>query len=79
MLIDSVDQGLDVAPLKGAGHIDCFFVREDRLNQQGEFTLGNSTADQALQGHLRVENEGWSHQWREGITAGSSVMYVILG
>jgi len=55
-LIDRVDQGLNVVPSETTDHIGRLLVREDRFDQRGELTLGDSAADQTPQGFLRVED-----------------------
>ena len=59
-LVDDVDEGLGVALFERPDHIDRLLAREDCLDNQGEFTLGDVTADQTLQCPFpRVQNKGW--------------------
>ena len=55
-----IDTGLNVAPLEAVCHAGHLFVREDGLDEGGEFILGDNTADQALPGLIiRVDGDGW--------------------
>ena len=45
-LIYYIDKGLSVATLEAINHFDRLPVREDRLDEGGEFILWNGTADQ---------------------------------
>ena len=47
-----VDKGLSVALLKIVNNICYLLVREDCVNEGGEFILGNGVADQSLPGLL---------------------------
>ena len=59
-LIHCVDKGLSISPRETTNHISHVPAREDCLDEGYEFTFGDGTADQSLQGlFTRVENGRW--------------------
>ena len=58
--IYNVDKGLGITPLKTINHLGHLPIREDCLDERGEFVLGGRVADQALPCLLmRVDSDGW--------------------
>jgi hypothetical protein len=56
-LVYDVDKRLNITILETIHYINHLLVREDGPNEGGEFTPGDGTADQALQGLIiGVEN-----------------------
>ena len=59
-LIYCIDERLDIVLSQPLNNVTCPSAREGCLDEGYEFTLGDRTADQVLQGlPTGIENEGW--------------------
>ena len=78
-LVEGVDKDLRVAPSEIIDHIGRAPAGADCFDERSSFTLGDSTANQALQSSFTgVEREGWSCWFRGVMSTGSFVIHFTM-